>query len=210
MNKNELIKKLESHEPDILGMPTAREHAVILPILGNGEDLHILFEVRALTMRRQPGEVCFPGGKIEKGETPQQAALREMHEELGIHPSEVTSVQKLGMVTTPFGVKLHVFTGFLPQPLDLTLNPDEVQETFAVPFSFFETNEAEVHYLRMSMEPEESFPIADIPNGHNYKWQTLRYRENFYYYKNYVVWGLTALILTDFIERFQIKRHSSN
>lgn len=83
MKKEELLKRLESHQPDILGMPNTREHAVILPVIEKAEDLHILFEVRSQRMRRQPGEVCFPGGKIDSGETPQEAALREMHEEMG-------------------------------------------------------------------------------------------------------------------------------
>lgn len=78
MKKEELLKRLESHQPDILGMPNTREHAVILPVIEKAEDLHILFEVRSQRMRRQPGEVCFPGGKIDSGETPQEAALREM------------------------------------------------------------------------------------------------------------------------------------
>ena len=205
MKKEELLKRLESHQPDILGMPNTREHAVILPVIEKAEDLHILFEVRSQRMRRQPGEVCFPGGKIDSGETPQEAALREMHEEIGIHPDEVSFVRKLGMVTTPFGVKLHVFIGFLPSDLDLTLNPDEVEEVFSVPFTFFKNNPAIDHYIHMHMEPDEKFPTKDIPNGKNYKWQKVHYRETFYYYKNYVIWGLTALIVADFVERFQIR-----
>ena len=53
------------------------EFAVLAPLVRVDGETHLLFEVRALHMRRQPGEVCFPGGQIEEGETPLEAAVRE-------------------------------------------------------------------------------------------------------------------------------------
>lgn len=100
----------------------------------------------------------LPGGKIDSGETPQEAALREMHEEIGIHPDEVSFVRKLGMVTTPFGVKLHVFIGFLPSDLDLTLNPDEVEEVFSVPFTFSRITQPSIIIFICIWNQMKSFP----------------------------------------------------
>lgn len=55
----------------------------------NGEDA-LLFEVRSKRLEMQPGEICFPGGRIESGETPETAALRELWEELRVPSRQVT------------------------------------------------------------------------------------------------------------------------
>ena len=54
-----------------------REYAVLVPLVERPEGLSLLYEVRAHTLRRQPGEVCFPGGRIEGVESPEECALRE-------------------------------------------------------------------------------------------------------------------------------------
>ncbi|NEU34154.1 CoA pyrophosphatase, partial [bacterium LRH843] len=59
------------------------QFAVLVPLVQKQDELHVLFEVRAHHLRRQPGEICFPGGKIEPNDsTPQDAAVRETTEEL--------------------------------------------------------------------------------------------------------------------------------
>ena len=60
------------------------QYAVLVPLLRRADGLHLLYEVRSAALRRQPGEVCFPGGKLEPGEAPLDCALRETWEELGL------------------------------------------------------------------------------------------------------------------------------
>ena len=61
-----------------------RNAAILLPLVTvDGRDA-LLFEVRSKRLEMQPGEICFPGGRIESGETPERAALRELWEELRI------------------------------------------------------------------------------------------------------------------------------
>ena len=71
---SELLKQIDkgisAHIPGLLD--GKRAFAVLVPLVEREDGLHVLYEVRALTLRHQPGEVCFPGGHIEAGETPEQ------------------------------------------------------------------------------------------------------------------------------------------
>jgi len=97
---SELLKLINdgitAHTPGLLD--GRRSYAVLVPLVEREDGIHVLYEVRALTLRRQPGEVCFPGGHIEAGETPEQCALRETFEELGIPEGEVQVLGRLDFI----------------------------------------------------------------------------------------------------------------
>ena len=71
------------------------EFAVLVPLIERPDGLHLLYEVRAQNLRHHAAEVCFPGGRMEPGETPVQCALRETWEELAIAPEDVTVLGEL-------------------------------------------------------------------------------------------------------------------
>ena len=83
-----------NYTPYINGWENFKRASVIVPIVNYNGSLHILFEVRAETLRTQPNEICFPGGKIEKYETPLEAALRDTYEEIGIYEDKKTITAK--------------------------------------------------------------------------------------------------------------------
>ena len=86
------------------------DFAVMAPLVRVGGETHLLFEVRALHMRRQPGEVCFPGGRIEPGEEPVECAVRETTEELGIGRERIRIVGSIGLIYT-----------WMDEPVDVVL-----------------------------------------------------------------------------------------
>ena len=85
------------HTPGLLGK--RHEYAVLCPLVEQTDGLHLLFEVRSAAVR-QAGETCFPGGRMEPGETPADCALRETEEELAIPPAEICLLGEGGYPTS--------------------------------------------------------------------------------------------------------------
>lgn len=203
MDPKSIIDKVKSHKPTILGSEVFTNFAVLIPLILKEGDVHILFEVRSETLRRQPGEICFPGGKIDKqDQTPQDAAIRETEEELGIKKESISDVYSLDYMVNPFSMIVYPFVGFIDgsEMKNIDPNPSEVGELFTVPLSFFLENDPEVYQVNMAIQPEKDFPFHLIPGGKKYDWQVNHMDEYFYYYKNKTIWGLTAKIISHFID----------
>ncbi|MFD1019735.1 NUDIX hydrolase [Thalassobacillus hwangdonensis] len=200
MNFESIVAKLSEHEPKVLGSEHFRKFAILLPLIEKDGEIHVLFEVRAHHMRRQPGEICFPGGKIDAADsTARAAAIRETEEELGISADELSNVHALDYLISPFGMIIYPYAGFLHQT-DIERNPAEVSEVFTVPLSFFMENEPDIHHVQFEAKPDPDFPLDLIPGGENYNWQARRIEEYFYIYGDKVIWGLTARVLSHFID----------
>lgn len=117
--------------------------------------LHILYEVRSQDMRRQPGEVCFPGGRIEGDETPEACAIRETEEELGIPTASITVLGRLDFVAhranfIMYPVLARVETAAAER---MALNPAEVDHTFLVPAGAHRAQSAAGVQLRPGAPP---------------------------------------------------------
>lgn len=204
MEQQQIIKKMQQHQPAILGEESMKKYSILLPFIEKEGELHLLFEVRSRSMRRQPGEVCFPGGRVDgEDDSACEAALREAEEELGISNCEITNVFPFGTLVSPFGMTISAFVGFINEASTLEPNPAEVEEVFTVPLSFFLTNEPEMHPINVEVKPADGFPYDLIANGREYKWQTRQYKEYFYHYEGRVIWGLTARVLREFVEKLK-------
>ena len=159
--------------------------------------MHFVFEKRASELIRQPGEICFPGGRIEKGETHLETAIRETVEELGISPEKIKILGEADYIATFYDTVIFPFVGFVDRGIleNLTLSTHEVEKVFTVPANFFERPFQE-NQIFMDMHFPNDFPFDLIPNGENYKWGTpMNYDEIFYKYEDDVIWGLTARIV---------------
>ncbi len=196
---------LRQHKPTLIGLPEAKKAAVCIPLIGTENGWDLLFEVRAADIDSQPGDICFPGGNVEAGETTKEAAVREIMEELliGKDQVEVLGLMDLfgggsGMLYVyPYAVRLTGYEG--------TFSTDEVDRVFRAPLSWFLENDPEVYHTTLTVHPGEAFPYERIHGGREYAWRERRDEVLFYQYKEETIWGMTAKILHAFVKIYKNK-----
>jgi 8-oxo-dGTP pyrophosphatase MutT (NUDIX family) len=110
--------------------------AAVLVAITDRPNPGLLLTVRRDDLRTHAGQVAFPGGRIDAGETPVQAALRETHEELGLDPAQVTILGEADGYRTVTGYHVTPIVGLVPPDLDLAPNPAEVAGWFEAPLDF--------------------------------------------------------------------------
>ena len=200
MKTEDIITKLANYEPTILGYERFKRYALLLPLVNINNEVHLLFEVRSLTMRSQPGDICFPGGKIDETDRDElYCALRETEEELGLSKQYIKHVTPLDYMVNDFGRVIYPFVGEVTSLEQMELNKKEVAEVFTVPLAYFLENEPEKYKIRFDIVPEDNFPFHLIQGGKDYEWRPRSFNELFYEYNERVIWGLTARIIYHFV-----------
>lgn len=174
--------------------------AVVVPLTLIQGEWHVLLEVRAHTLNRQPGEICFPGGRIEPDETPQAAALRETTEELGISIDELEVLGALPIVASSIGVMVFPYVAVVADSALVTPNTDEVAEWFTVPLAYLAAAEPIVGHMELASRPSADINPDLLPSAYSAEWRARgRYPVWFYPYQRWVIWGLTGRIVYSFI-----------
>lgn len=177
------------------------ESAVIVPLIEENSGLSLLFEVRAQTLNRQPGEICFPGGRIEAGETPLAAAVRETTEELALNKDCIRVLGPLPVVASPIGVMLFPYAGVLSGACRIRPSKAEVAECFTVPLDYLLQTEPVVGRMETATRPLAGIPAGVLPDGYPAGWKRRHsYPVWFYRYEERVIWGLTGRVLAAFLE----------
>ena len=185
-----------------VGLALAEDYftaAVILPLVRTEDGMSLLFEVRASTLRRQPNEICFPGGKVECGEDALGAALREGAEEIGWRKDKMTLVGALDYVITPSRARIYPFVVTVADWEEMRLSEGEVAEVFTVPVCFFLENEPNECEMELATRAGKGFPLDKIPFASETYRTKRAYRVRWYEYGGRVIWGLTANILLAFM-----------
>lgn len=190
----EFAARWGGHVPGLMG--GRRRYAVLVPLIDGPDGLRLLFEVRAGNVR-QPGEVCFPGGRAEESERAEDCALRETWEELSIPLSEVKVLGRSDFLVHQSGFLLQPVIGLVSSAGMAALRPApaEVAETFTAPASLFETTPPEVYHYTLEPHPPEDFPYGTIGIGQDYPWGAAEVDVPVWRYGGHAIWGLTARIL---------------
>ena len=206
------IAALLKNAPEILGKDKYFNSAVLIPLFKKKNQLHILFEKRANTIR-QGGEVSFPGGEFDpdKDKDLQETALRETKEEIGIEKDKINILGKLGTLVAPMGVAVDAYTAYLNiedisrLPFDRT----EVEKVFSLPLEYFIKNKPEEYNVRLEVHPNEVdsngnelqlLPVKELglPKRYAGPWTKGKHRILVYKTPEEVVWGITAEIVFEF------------
>lgn len=170
-----------ARRPGLSEFAQGRPAAVLLPIVERPGGLSVLLTLRASDLRAHSGQVAFPGGKIDAGETPHQAALREAREEIGLEDRFVEPLGWLDPYFTGTGFRIAPLVALVAPSLTLKLNRLEVDEVFETPFAFL--MDAANHRL------EER------------EWQGRRRKYYAMPYQGRYIWGATAGILRNLYEK---------
>lgn len=177
-----IIQRVARHQPKKI--PEALPEAGILVPVTREDDPHIILTRRAQHMNTHKGQVAFPGGKREEVDnTLVDTALRESHEEIGVHPSQVEIIGPLSEVVSLHGIRVSPYVGLVESDVELRPNPEELDSIFKVPLSYF-LQEAPVRRDRMTYKGL----ALSVPSYH-------------YEYENecYEIWGLSAIVLVELI-----------
>ena len=179
---------------------TINKAAVLIPIITIENQLHLLFQVRSKKLKWQPGDICFPGGRVEAtDDNPEYTAKRETFEELGITIDQITILGQLPKFIASLGMMIYPFVAKIESLDNLLLNQDEVESVFTVPLEWFISHQPKQATMLVGFKPDDNFPFELVPNQTANWQQKSQHDVYFYKYENFVIWGLTAQIINSFI-----------
>jgi 8-oxo-dGTP pyrophosphatase MutT (NUDIX family) len=168
-----LLPGLSRAETHALRLPlpaTLTPAAVLVPLVERARELTVLLTRRAIELKSHAGQISFPGGRLEDGESPRTAALREAREEIGLEPEFVSIVGYLPDHVLLSGFRVTPVVGFVRSGFELQLASKEVQDTFEVPLAFvFEPANHKTRLRRIAAGAAE-VEVRDIPYGVHHIW----------------------------------------
>jgi len=178
------VRSSRSSRPALYEGDDARPAAVLVAIADDADgQAGVLLTRRSRRLRNHSGEMSFPGGRIDPGESPEDAAVREALEEVALDPSVVEVVGTLDHLATVVSRSYIVpVVARLPAQFDLpAASPDEVERVLWVPLG--ELVRADTYRVERWGEPPTS---------------RLLY---FFELDDETVWGATASVLRDLLDR---------
>ena len=148
------------------------------------ETLYVVFTRRSKNLSSHPGQISFPGGRIDKDDpTIVDAGFREVEEEIGLKKENIETLGLLPPHETVSQFIIYPFVGFIKKPTSFFINKNEVEELFFVPL-FFLLNNENMQYHEFSQNKQRGGYFA-VPYG------------------PYYIWGATARIIKSFVEKYQ-------
>jgi 8-oxo-dGTP pyrophosphatase MutT (NUDIX family) len=149
------------------GAPTPA--AVLVPLINREGELTVLFTERSRDLPDHPGQISFPGGRIEREDSDEaMAALREAHEEIGLPRERVTLLGRLAEYETVTGYRVTPVVGWVEPPFEVKADPVEVADVFEVPLAFLLEPSNQQRHFRMVGDRRRDYYA--IPYGERYIW----------------------------------------
>jgi 8-oxo-dGTP pyrophosphatase MutT (NUDIX family) len=176
--QNRLLAPEAAVELEVSGATNA---AVLVPLYERDGEIHAVFTRRRDDLRRHPGEISFPGGRHETGDADLvQTALRETDEEIGLRPAAFRIVGALRPTPTiATGYAIYPFVGVIEPGARWTLSPDEVASVLELTLTDLRAGYGRRRLLRRGLPIRtDTFVVGDE-----------------------LIWGATARILQDLLER---------
>ena len=196
MKTDRIIDRLRRHRPedpapDIRGdhdlnpgmavAPDLTPAAVLVGLVERAGGLTVLFTQRTDHLLHHAGQISFPGGHTDPGDaTPEETALRETEEEIGLHRRHVETIGRLNQYVTRTGFSITPVVALIKPPFELTPDPKEVEEAFEVPLDFL-------------LDPANHQRHSREIGGQIREFHAIPYRE-------YYIWGATAGMLINLYE----------
>jgi|SRR5690606_4794053 len=168
-------------------LTSERAAAVLFPFYWQDNEPWVLFTQRHTQLKHHSGQVSFPGGAYEnQDKNIRHTALRETEEEIGVGKERIELWGFLDSVESISGFYVTPFVGEIERPKDLSLCSYEVERTFGVPFAFFcEPKNRVIHRVKTA-KGESHYAVFE--------------------YKDDVIWGLTAQIIVQLVDRLGTKK----
>jgi 8-oxo-dGTP pyrophosphatase MutT (NUDIX family) len=159
-----------------------RNAAVLIGVIDDPDEARVILTKRTDKLRKHAGQIAFPGGGIDDGDrTPEEAALREAEEEIGLDRRFVETVGRLPQYLSATGFRIQPVLAVVQPGFTLTPNPDEVESAFEVPLAFL-------------MDPDNHQRDSRVWQGVVRHFYVMPYRERH-------IWGITAGIIRTLYER---------
>jgi 8-oxo-dGTP pyrophosphatase MutT (NUDIX family) len=153
--------------------------AVLMPLIWREEQWHLLFTRRTDRVESHKGQVSFPGGACDEGErTPEETALREAHEEIGVRPQDVRLLGRMANMITISHFRVTPIVGVIPWPYVFRVGTGEVARVFTMPLEW----------------------LAQPTNRWQFQIPLTNRSVIFYHpYDGELLWGATARMTVDFV-----------
>ncbi len=157
--------------------------AVLVPLVERPSGLTVLLTRRSDSLKRHSGQVAFPGGKAEPGETPAETALRETFEEIGVDPRFIRPIGMADTYETGTGFAITPVVAFAAPDFAIVRHEAEVAEVFETPFAFL-------------MDPgNHELRVMKAADGLERRFYAMPHEER-------TIWGATAGIVRGLYDRW--------
>ena len=172
----------DQHDGDLTAADTLLPAAVLIAVTDRA-DPGVILTQRTDTMSRHPGQIAFPGGRIDPGEDVVTAALREAEEEIALPRDKVQVIGEADSYRTVTGFQVTPVIGIIPPDLIFTPSEAEVASVFEVPLAFLLD---EANHVEATLEWQ----------GHDRHYYEIMWNDR-------RIWGATAAMIVNLARRLR-------